>query len=89
MGDALLTTSNDTRVEQIAAAIESYLSINPSAADSATGIAQWWLPSVGVEGALDEVEQALALLQVRHVMEGVQVGERQRFWRAATGRGEA
>lgn len=77
-----MATSTDARVEQIAAAIESYLSRNPSAADSVTGIAQWWLPAVGMEGAPDEVKQALFLLQARHVVEGVQVGDRQQFWRA-------
>lgn len=76
--------STDTRVAQIAAAIERYLTNNPSAADSVTGIAQWWLPSVGMEGAPEEVEQALLLLQARRIMEGVQVGDRQRFWRAAS-----
>lgn len=83
-----MTMSNDMRVEQIAAAIEHYLRHNPSAADSVTGIAQWWLPSVGMEGAPEEVERALLLLQARSVMEGVQVGDRQRFWRATPGPGK-
>lgn len=85
MGGVALNASPDPRVEEIAAAIERYLALNPSAADNTLGIAQWWLPAVGAEGALAEVERAVRLLEARRVMEGVRVGNRQQFWRAAPG----
>lgn len=82
-GSAALNISSDARVALVAQAIARYLALNPAAADNCVGIAQWWLPAVGAEGTPEEVEKALFLLQERRVIEGVQVGDRQRFWRAA------
>jgi hypothetical protein len=79
-----LADALDSWVEQIAAAIERYLAINPSAADSAVGISQWWLPRVGLEAAPEDAEKALMLLHARGVLESVPVGG-QRFWRLAGG----
>lgn len=78
--------AHDTWVERIAAGIERYLSINPAAADSVVGIAQWWLPTVGLDGAPEDVEEALFLLRSRGVVEEVRVGNRQCFWRRLTTR---
>jgi hypothetical protein len=47
------------------------------------GIAQWWLPSLGMQCESDEVERALLLLQARGGIESVQVGDSERFWRAS------
>jgi len=48
-----------SRCLRAADAIERYLALHPSAADSARGIAQWWLPSMGVDLPLAAVEAAL------------------------------
>jgi hypothetical protein len=50
------------RCRQIATAIKDYLIEHPAAADSARGIADWWLPGMGIEASLDEVRAALDLL---------------------------
>lgn len=58
----------DTPAQKIAAAvaaIEAYLAIHPGAADSVQGVAQWWLPSVGLELPPSLVEHALQHMQ-RH-----------------------
>jgi hypothetical protein len=47
------------------AALERYLEQHPEAADSAPGVAQWWLPSVGVELPEAVVQQALEVLEAR------------------------
>ena len=77
---------HDAGVETIAAGIERYLASNPSAADSVVGIAQWWLPTVGLDLVSDDaVEAALCWLAERGVVEAVDLGDRQRFWRKAPG----
>lgn len=80
-----MSTSDNPRVEEIAAAIARYLALNPPAADSTTGIVQWWLPSMGVQSSYEEAEQALALLHTRRAVEIVWVGDHRRLWRG-TGR---
>jgi hypothetical protein len=51
-----------TRRDQAAAAIERYLAEHPSAADSVRGIAQWWLPALGVDLPAATVAEALEWL---------------------------
>lgn len=51
---------NDTHT--LVAAIEAHLAAHPSAADSAEGVARWWLGSSGVAATASEVEPVLALL---------------------------
>ena len=55
--------SDNGRVAAVAGAIEQYLSANPRAADTASGIRNWWLPEhlrsqplPTVIGALDTLE---------------------------------
>lgn len=43
-------------------AIEAHLASNPLAADSADGVARWWLAAHEVVASLQEVETALATL---------------------------
>lgn len=50
-------------------AIEAYLERHPWAADSEQGIAQWWLPTVGMEASPEQVGQALEVLAQRGVVE--------------------
>ena len=47
------------RVEQ---AVQGYLARHPRAADTEQGIAQWWLPQMGVDEPLADVRQALQAL---------------------------
>ncbi|ENO95557.1 hypothetical protein C667_18412 [Thauera phenylacetica B4P] len=44
------------------AAIEAYLACHPEAADSAEGIARWWLAARGIDTDADTVTQALQRL---------------------------
>lgn len=50
------------RLGEVMEAIEAYLARHPEAADSAEGIARWWLAAGGLEVAADEVRRALARL---------------------------
>lgn len=49
-------------IQRTMQAIRRYLSCHPTAADSAAGIAQWWLPPLGVDVAVSIVQRALAAL---------------------------
>jgi hypothetical protein len=57
------------RTVQLAAAIEAYLAAHPGAADTARGIADWWLPSCGGDAGRDELAAALALLVQRRTID--------------------
>lgn len=52
----------DERVAAVTEAIQAYLTHHPLAADSAEGIASWWLPGGGLEVSVEEVCTALARL---------------------------
>jgi hypothetical protein len=47
------------RGDRIAEAIKDYLSRHPDAADSAEGIAKWWLPGLDARATVADVEQQL------------------------------
>lgn len=49
--------------ERIALDIVSYLTQKPSAKDTFEGIAEWWLLKQEINKAVDNVDQALALLE--------------------------
>lgn len=68
-------------------AIERYVAQHPGAADSATGIAQWWLPEMGIDASMDDVTQALEILVDRGVLESRPVPGGQPIYRAASHRG--
>jgi hypothetical protein len=55
-------------VEVMAKAILAHLETHPLAADSASGVARWWLGTDGSGVTLEQVEQALDLLVSRQVM---------------------
>lgn len=55
------------RVTRIARAIAFYVRAHPNAADTASGVAEWWVPQD--EPSLEEVEAALDCLIERGAME--------------------
>jgi len=57
-----------TTVSAIAAEIQGYLVDHPQAADTAVGVQRWWLSDALLGVSLDEVEEALALLERRGVV---------------------
>lgn len=57
----------DEEIERIARDLEHYVSLHPTAADTAEGIARWWLPHSG-EPALTTVEAALEQLVQRGIV---------------------
>lgn len=52
----------DGNLSRVTRAIEDYFACHPDAADSADGIARWWLAGTGIEATVDEVRNALATL---------------------------
>lgn len=69
------------RHESIADAIERYLQRHPAAADSEVGIAEWWLGEQGIQVSVDDVREALKLLENRGVIENVILHDGRRLWR--------
>ena len=65
-------------------AIERYVAQHPAAADSAAGIAQWWLPSMGVDASMDEVTEALEMLAESGVLKRTPLLGGQAIYRAAS-----
>lgn len=71
------------RHQSIAKAIERYVERHPEAADSEVGIAEWWLIEQGVSASVEDVREALELLERRGVMETVIVQDGRCLWRPA------
>jgi hypothetical protein len=63
------------RAQGIADAILEHLRRHPLAADSAEGVARWWLAPPLHGASLDEVEQVLEALVARGVLRRVQLGD--------------
>jgi hypothetical protein len=55
-------TNQDSGVEDLAAEILQYLRSHGSAADTAEGIAQWWIKRQRLEESMDQVQLALNYL---------------------------
>ena len=55
-------------VEAVAVAILDHLQSHPLAADSADGVARWWLGPAHASVTVEQVERALNLLVTRHAM---------------------
>ena len=66
----------ERKVEEAAVAIREYLQAQPGAADTAEGIAHWWVLPVTGEKDLDLVMEALALLEAQGEVEPWQLGRR-------------
>lgn len=64
-------------------AIAAYLERWPHAADGEQGIAEWWLPSMGVRASQAEVHQALARLLDMKVVECATLPDGSVIYRAA------
>ncbi len=70
-------------IERVVSAIEAYLAQHPAAADSEQGVAQWWLPAVGVDVPLQHVHRALDLLWKRGSLERTTLPDGGSVYRAA------
>ena len=55
-------------VDDVARAIEAYLAGHPGAADNEHGIANWWLPGMGIDASVAQVLDALDGLLQRGVV---------------------
>ena len=62
-------------LDAIAAAILGHLETHPLAADSASGVAQWWLGPGHAKATLEQVEQALELLVARRQLRRVTLSD--------------
>ena len=55
----------DGNLSRVTRAIEDYFASHPDAADSADGIARWWLVGEGIVATAEEVRMALGVLVER------------------------
>ncbi|KPF60794.1 hypothetical protein D621_01490 [beta proteobacterium AAP51] len=62
---------NPTLARTVRAAIEDHLADYPQAADSAAGVARWWLTPRGINATATEVELVLAEMVHQHHLRGV------------------
>jgi hypothetical protein len=69
-------------LDRVVAAIARYLHEHPGAADSEAGIAQWWLPTLGVDASNEDVRQAVELLLRTGRIEQVDIAGGHPIWRA-------
>jgi hypothetical protein len=60
---------HDDAVQAVATAIRRYLQRHPDAADTAEGIARWWLGGRCDEHELRRVQEAIAVLVKRGIMQ--------------------
>lgn len=79
----MLDGSAESRTQRAAEAIEAYLARWPQAADTEEGIAQWWLPRMGVDLPLPDVRSALERLVRQRVMTRTSLPEGSVIYRAA------
>lgn len=71
---------------QLAAAIKNYLMVHREAADSEQGVADWWVPEMGLEASVNEVREALALLVQEGTVEMQTLVDGQLLYRAPRNR---
>jgi len=76
---------DESGIERVAEVIQAYLAQHPAAADSAQGIAQWWLPGLGVDVPPEAVDRALELLVARGLVVRTDVTGGAAIYRAARG----
>ncbi|MEC5397604.1 hypothetical protein [Uliginosibacterium sp. H1] len=77
-----MSDASDAHLVDVARAIQRYLAEHPGAADSETGIAEWWLPTLGVEASVLVVRGALEQLLAQDRIERINVSGGQVIWRA-------
>lgn len=70
-------------IEPVILAIETYLTQHPAAADSEQGVAQWWLPAMGIDVPVEQVHRALEILWQRGVLERTALPDGGAVYRAA------
>lgn len=80
-----MTDVSRGQLDRVAAAILRYLAEHPGAADSELGIAEWWLPTLGVEVGAGEVRRALEELQRAGRVEALPLSDGKNLWRATSG----
>lgn len=73
----------ETRMQRACEAILAYLARHPAAADNEQGIAQWWLPDMGVDLPLPVVRQALGQLLAQRVVDCAPLPDGSVIYRAA------
>jgi hypothetical protein len=78
-------TGKQGDLEGVASEILRYLHRRPDATDTMEGIVQWWLPRIRLEEATETVEQALRLLETRHLVERVRVSPQLVVYRRVRG----
>jgi hypothetical protein len=76
----------ETGIESVAEVIVAYLAQHPAAADSPQGIAQWWLPAMGVDVPVATVCKALDLLERRGAVSRTTLPGGPAIYRATTAR---
>ena len=67
-----MDTTLETTVTQM---IEGHLALNPHAADSALGVARWWLSPRGLVISVAEVEPVLAAMVRQQRLRRVQLAD--------------
>ena len=73
----------DERLAAVTEAIEAYLVRHPHAADSAEGIARWWLSMGGLDASVEEVRAALGRLIEQGLVAWRQLPDGRRLYGAA------
>jgi hypothetical protein len=81
-------TSTDAEVEGIARDLEQYVSLHPTAADTADGIARWWLDRAELP-PLSSVEAALEALVSRGLLSRASLPDGQAVYSARHARGRS
>jgi Fe2+ or Zn2+ uptake regulation protein len=75
--------------QRLATAIEAYLNVHPAAADSAQGIADWWVLETGLKSSVSEVRRALELLMQKGVVEVQVMVDGRKIYRVSRNRPDA
>jgi len=73
----------------VAGAIHRYLTAQPDAADSAEGVARWWLPSMNIAASVPEAEGALEQLLTLGLVRKRTLADGRVIYRAASPRNES
>jgi hypothetical protein len=74
---------------KLSEAIEAYLATHPLAADSAEGVARWWLRASGAQASPADVERALAALVRRGRLRCVTLADGNRLYSGSAEAGAA